>query len=146
MKTLILSGLTAFVLVVNAPKAQAGDEAIAAIGGLIGGILIGSAIDNHHDHYARDRYYDRGPRTKVVVRTSHRHGGYWKYTRIKTWVPGHWVREYDDCGNRRKYWVEGHYTYRKKKVWVRNSYSRHHNHRDRYCDDNDSYRRHHSRW
>jgi hypothetical protein len=142
MKTLILSGLTAFVLVINAPKAQAGDEAIAAIGGLIGGILIGSAIDDHH--YASDGHYRRNHGPSVVIQTNHGRRGHWKYVRVRTWAPGHWVRDYDDCGNGRKYWVQGHYTHRKNKVWVGDRYSRHNNRHNSYSnhrrDRHDSYR------
>ncbi len=144
MKTLLLSGLTAFVLVFNAPKAQAGDEVIAAIGGLIGGILIGSAIDSHHGHYASDGYRNRNHGTSVVIQTNHGRRGHWKYIRVKTWVPGHWVRDYDDWGNRHKHWVQGHYTHRKNKVWVGDRHSRHHNrhdlHRNNHHDRNDHYR------
>lgn len=126
LTALALVAVTAISL---APKpAQAGDKELAVVGGLIGGLIIGSAISESrhsadHPHRSttvvvhggrRDRYDDcddRGDR------------GYWKTVSVKVWVPGCWVIERSRHGHReiRRY-VDGHYTYRTDRVWV--SYDR----------------------
>lgn len=109
---LTLAATTAFAFT---PKpAVAGDKELAVVGGILGGILIASAI---HDH-------DDGPRT-VVVSHGHRHGrddGYWKTVEVRVWVPGCWVYERRHGRSIRRY-VEGHYECRTDRVWV--SYDRH---------------------
>jgi hypothetical protein len=120
---LALAAVTAFSL---APKpAKAGDKELAVVGGLIGGLIIGSAIaDSHHSaDYPRttavivndgrnDRYDDRDYRD-----------GYWKTVSVKVWVPGGWVIERNRWGREFRSYVSGHYTYRTDRVWV--SYDRH---------------------
>src|SRR5690606_12644140 len=74
---LALAGATALSLT---PKpAVAGNKEIAAIGGFIGGLIVGSVInDRHHDSRHStvivDHHHDRGP------------SGYWKEVTVKTWV------------------------------------------------------------
>lgn len=116
---LALAAVTAFSL---APKpAKAGDKEVALVGGLIGGLIIGSAIaDSHHSDY---------PRTTAVV-VNGRGGryddcddnGYWKTVSVKVWVPGCWVIERGHHGREYRRYVSGHYTYRTDRVWV--SYDR----------------------
>lgn len=121
-----------------APLAHAGDKERALIGGLIGGIIIGSALDNdrHHSH------------TRVVVRDSHRHhdrcgcSGHYEWVSTRIWIPVNYVTTYDSCGRRIRVREGGHYTYRKERVWVAD-----HGHgrgRDRiyYSDRDDRYDRH----
>ncbi|MBL4574764.1 MAG: hypothetical protein JKY51_01520 [Opitutaceae bacterium] len=148
MKTLLLSSLAVFALAFNAPKAQAGDEALALIGGLIGGILIGTSIDNHHNdnhgrhHRSYRRSHHRGHHggTSIVIQTNHRHKGHWKYITVRTWIPGHWDRSYDHCGNSRRNWVQGHYTQREKRIWVKAHYA----HQNCACNNNDDHRGHYA--
>lgn len=116
---LALIAATAFAF---APKpAQAGDKELAVVGGLIGGLIIGSAIaDSRHDDrttivvsdhdYRYDGRHDRNDR------------GYWKPVSVKVWVPGRWVIERSRYGRDHRYYVQGHYTYRTDRVWV--SYDR----------------------
>lgn len=118
LTALALATATAFSL---APKpAYAGDKEWAAVGGLIGGLIIGSAIADSRD-----------ARTTVVVRDGPDRcdDGYWKEVRVKVWVDGCWESRYD-CGRRIRVYVPGYYTYRTDRVWV--AYDRHgrHDHRD----------------
>src|SRR5690349_18479422 len=100
---LTLAAATAFAFT---PKpAKAGDKELAVVGGLIGGLIIGSAIaDSHHSDYdhrsatvvvdgRRDdrydgRYDDRYDRYDRYDRNDR---GYWKTVSVKIWVPGCWV-------------------------------------------------------
>jgi hypothetical protein len=110
---LTLATATAFAFV---PKpAIAGDKELAVIGGVLGGILIASAIHDHDDEH----------RT-VVVSNGYHHGrndGYWKTVEVRVWVPGCWVHERHHGRSIRRY-VDGHYECRTDRVWV--SYDRHH--------------------
>jgi hypothetical protein len=133
---LSLAAATAFAFT---PKpALAGDKELAVVGGLIGGLIIASAINDHHDD------------TRVVVTSGYHHrdrdrdDGYWKRIETRVWVPGYWVTERRH-GHKHRYYVAGHYEIRTDRVWV--SYDRHdrrdrdygHDRRDRR-DDRD-YRR-----
>jgi len=117
-KLVIASLVAALTGVVGAPKtAHAdGDEVAAAIGGFIGGLIIGSNIDRDHGH--------RGGHVDVDVgfevssgRHYHRHG-YWEIRTVRVWVPGRWVVSYDRCGNRHRYFERGHHEHRRERVWV----------------------------
>lgn len=122
---LALVAVTAFSL---APKpAQAGDKELAVVGGLIGGLIIGSALSESR-HSA-----DYPHRSTTVVVNGHRDsrhgdyddrndGGYWKTVSVKVWVPAGWVIERRP-GRDSRHYVHGHYTYRTDRVWV--SYDRH---------------------
>jgi hypothetical protein len=122
MNKLVLTTLVAALSgVFAAPTtARAGDgEVVAAIGGFIGGVIVGSTIDRDHDHR-----HDRGGAVHVEVRTGrhgHGHGhrhGYWDTTRVRVWVPGRWVVTYDRCGERVRYFERGRYEWRRERVWV----------------------------
>jgi hypothetical protein len=116
---LVLAAATAFSL---APKpAKAGDKEVALVGGLIGGLIIGSAINDsrHSVDYPRS--------TTVVVNDrydncDYRDNGYWKTVSIKEWVPGAWVIERSRYGREVRRYVSGHYIFRTDRVWV--SYDR----------------------
>lgn len=121
---LVLVAVTAFAL---APKpAKAGDKELAVVGGLIGGLIIGSAIaDSRHSDYSHTTVvYDRDGRYD-------RDEGYWKTVTVKVWVPGGWVIERSRYGRDYRRYIDGHYTYRTDRVWV--SYDRH-DRRDRRGD------------
>jgi hypothetical protein len=114
---LALAAVTAFSL---APKpAKAGDKELALVGGLIGGLIIGSAINDSH----RSADY---PRTAVVVNGRDDRfdncndvgDGYWKSVSVKVWVPGGWVIERSRHGREFRSYVAGYYTYRTDRVWV----------------------------
>jgi hypothetical protein len=126
LTALALVAVTAFSL---APKpAKAGDKELAVVGGLIGGLIIGSAIadSRHSDH--------RDSAVVVDYRGGHhdRDRGYWKTVSVKVWVPGRWIIERSRYGRDYRRYVDGHYTFRTDRVWV--SYDRHdrRDHHDRY--------------
>src|SRR4249920_2597962 len=103
---LTLIAVTALSL---APKpAQAHDKGLAVVGGLIGGLIIGSAIaDSRHDYYE--------PRSTAVIandRDDRCDDGYWKEVSVKVWVPGCWVIERSRHGREVRSYVSGHYSYR----------------------------------
>src|SRR5690242_17919047 len=121
LTALALAAATAFAFT---PKpAVAGDKGLAVVGGLIGGLIIGSAIADSHDTrviYAHDRYDDRDGRY------DRRDSGYWRTVSVNVWVPGYWVVERSHHGRSARYYVSGHYECRNDRVWV--AYDRH----DRY--------------
>jgi hypothetical protein len=115
-------------------SALAGDKEWAAVGGFLGGLIVGSVI-NDHDH---DRGY-RTSRTVIIDRDRHggcndrcddrcEHRGYWKSVEIRTWVPDCWETRYER-GRRVRIFIPGHYECRTDRVWV--AYDRHDRH-DRY--------------
>lgn len=133
MKLPTVLALSALALTTLAPRPAAadGDEALAAIGGFIGGVIVGSHLDRDHDrsewHSRYDRHHRRGP--VVIERCAppprwvgrdrgSRHEGYWSERTVRVWVPGRWVWSIDDCGRRVRYREPGHYEYRRERVWV----------------------------
>lgn len=132
--------ITALALVVVtalslAPKpAQAGDKGLAVVGGLIGGLIIGSAIS--------DSRHSAEHRTTTVIVNGRRdddcdeRDGYWKTVEVRVWVPGGWVVERHH-GRTIKRYVNGHYECRNDRVWV--SYDRRdrHDRNDRHDDRRD---------
>ncbi len=114
---LALIAATAFSL---APKpAYAGDKGLAIAGGILGGIIIGSAIADSR------RSAEYPPRSTTVIvngRDDRCDDGYWKDVSVRVWVPGGWVVERHH-GRTIKRYVEGYYTFRTDRVWV--AYDRH---------------------
>lgn len=141
MKTISSIILIAVIASFTAPQAQANKEGRALLGGIIGGIILGNALADNEIH------------TSVHVSNSYGHhgNGYYDWVSVKTWVPGHYERRYDNCGNRYKAWISGHHSYVRQKVWVesrrqhrREHYSnqnRHSDHRRGHYDRSDSHRR-----
>jgi hypothetical protein len=125
---LTLAAATAFAF---APKpAVASDKGLAVVGGLIGGIIIASAINDHCDTrtiIVNDRC--DAPRVYAPVRYE---DGYWKTVEVRAWVPGYWVSERDYNGRCYRRYVEGRYECRTDRVWV--SYNRYDRHDDRRDD------------
>ena len=123
---LTLAAATAFAF--TAKPAVAGDKELAVIGGLVGGLIIASALNDHN--------HDR----TVVVSAGYRPGraeGYWKTVEVRTWVPGYWVSERRH-GRIHRYFVAGHYECRTDRVWVAyNRYDRYDRRDDRRDDWND---------
>lgn len=62
MKKLLIASLAALMVASATVPAQAGDEGLAIIGGVIGGLIIGEALRDHRHHPRphRQRYYDYG--------------------------------------------------------------------------------------
>ena len=130
MKKIIqFSLLTAVVLGPGLNEARAGDEAWAAIGGFVAGVITGVAIeDGHHVHHRHPpahyghhkNYGNKGHHGPPHVSYHRHHGkkGHWEYRKVRVWVPGHWAYSYDSCGSRVRYWESGYYSWQKNKVWV----------------------------
>lgn len=134
LTALALAAATAFSLT---PKpAAASDKGLAVVGGLIGGLIIASAIADSHDDRVvvaagYNRYDDYGSRY------DRRDSGYWKTVTVNVWVPGYWIVERSHHGRSHRYFVAGHYECRNDRVWV--AYDRHdrYDRRDDRRDDRD---------
>ena len=133
MKSLIFFTLiTASV----ASTARADWECRALVGGLIGGIIIGSILDDdRHLHHHHTRIHHR-------FRGYDRHGGYGynghhDYISVKTWINGHWSVSYDRYGHCYRHWCPGYYFYDKRRVWVphNRSHRRYNSPRHDHYDD-----------
>lgn len=86
------------------------DNALAAIGGFIGGVIVGSHID-HHDRYDAPPAVCPPPRYEAPR-------GHWEDRQVRVWVPAHTEVSYDRCGVRIVHTRPGFYTYRTDRVWV----------------------------
>lgn len=141
-KILTMALVTACSLSLPSTAVQAGDdEAIAAIGGFVVGLITGSIVDKdtHYGHRGHaSTYYSPSPyRDNRNTHYSHyRHGahdsyghgyrhieapevtGRWETRRVKKWVPGWWDVTYNHCGDRIKVWREGYYRWETERVWV----------------------------
>lgn len=123
MKNLVIASVVAALsgVLVAPQSAEAKDsDVLAALGGFIGGVIVGSQIDDGHVHTRVSyRHHGRHHDTRVVVHDGYGHrNGYWKWVTVRTWVPGHWVVRFDDCGRRVRYFERGHYIHRKERVWI----------------------------
>lgn len=92
-----------------------GDKVAAAIGGFIGGVLVGSHLDR--DHHRRAPAYCPPP-VVVVQPRHHAPAGHWDNVTTRVWVPDRWVMTVDSCGRRVRSHVAGYYEYRTERVWV----------------------------
>ena len=113
MKNLFVFALIPLILgPATAPTAKADREGRALIGGIIGGLIIGSIIDDDH----RGHHHSR---VSVNRHSSHcRCSGHHDTISVKTWVNGSWSVHYDSYGHRHRDWHPGHYIYREERVWV----------------------------
>jgi hypothetical protein len=107
-----LLALTASLLSLGALTAPAhagdrGDKVAAAIGGFIGGVIVGSHLDRNA--CPPPGYVDHRPPHS---------GGYWDTVTTRVWVPARWVMTYDSCGRRIRAHVPGYYELRHERVWV----------------------------
>jgi hypothetical protein len=127
MKNIIkITLIAAIALGLSTGRATANDEAAAAIGGFVLGMITGAVIENHTDHVnvsVRAGYgYGHDCRSACSVRhdRSYGHGprGHWEVKRVRVWVPGRWDVRVNHCGDRIRVYEKGYYTYRKDKVWV----------------------------
>ena len=116
---LTLAAATAFAF---APKpAVASDKGLAVVGGIVGGLIIASALSDHSDVDFH----------RTVVVNDRCNDGYWKTVEVRTWVPGYWLVERGHHGRSYRSFVEGHYECRTDRVWVAyNRYDRRDDRRD----------------
>lgn len=145
--TLIASAavIALIALIASPPSAKAGDEAIAALGGFIGDVIVGTlSSDSRHETAVvieaghgsrRDGHYDRGRREHrndrrygKSDRNDHSYGkgqqsdrgrcGRWVYRTERRWVPGYWTYRRDRCGDSRRIWHRGRHVNTRVRVWV----------------------------
>jgi hypothetical protein len=118
-----IASLAAFACLAPAP-ARAGDEVAAAIGGFIGGVIVGAHLGDreHRDHRPPPPVYDRRPGRGghvVVVPDRHRdRGGYWDWREVRVWIPGRHETSFDHRGRCVRVWVPGYHEVRRERVWV----------------------------
>lgn len=128
-KTIIAFTALALLTLAPRPAIALGDKEAAILGGIIGGLIIGAAIDDARDHHDYDRrvtvrshsaYDDR--RGSVYERgnshVSHQSSGYWTYRTVKVWIPKRVTYTRDYCGRSVKQYERGRYEYRREKVWI----------------------------
>ena len=139
MKTIIRTFVVTIALFGLNAQSHADDEAWAAVGGFIAGVITGTAIDNHRDVHA-------GVTIAVGDRCGihHRSGcstcypprrGYWSVRHVRVWVPGYWDVVINHCGDRVRIWKPGRFEHRPRKVWVAHDgrrYDRPHRDYDRH--------------
>jgi hypothetical protein len=131
LTALALAAATAFTF---APKpAAASDKGLAVVGGLIGGLIIGSAIADHdNDRVVVSAGYDR--HDNHGSRYDRRDSGYWKTVSVNVWVPGYWVSDRYHGRTIRRF-VAGHHERRIDRVWVANNRHDRYDRRDGHRDD-----------
>jgi len=129
MKTKITALALALVTLaaVATPKTAKANDTGAILGGFIGGVIVANALNDHHHETIIVRDGDRCDEPR----------GYWREVSVRVWVPGCWVVERDRWDRHCRRYVEGHYEYRRDRVWVA------YNDCDRY--DRRGYDRHHRR-
>jgi hypothetical protein len=132
MKTLTtLSSILAAGALALAPKpAMAGNDGLAALGGFVGGVIVGASIERHPAPVvvAGPPACYPAPRVIVAPCPPPSPEGYWKEVTVRTWVPECWATRYDH-GRHVRYFVPGHYEFRTDRVWVE------YRHRDHDRDD-----------
>lgn len=119
----------------GASRAMADDEALAAVGGFIGGIIATKVFDHHRDsHRHREVVIVESKRHSPPKRHDYRrqdhcdHRVSYKIVRTRQWIPGHWEVTRDHCGNRTRRWVSGHYESVRERVPVACACDHHHGH------------------
>jgi hypothetical protein len=111
MKKHLIIALCTVAALAFVPVTHAGSKERAAIGGFVGGLIVGHALSKHapapvyHETVIYDRHH----------RSAH---GHWETDRVKIWVPGHWTVRVDRCGTRVRHYVAGRYEWRTERVWV----------------------------
>lgn len=125
---LLLAVAATFALVPQ--TAHAGDKEAALIGGLIGGFILGAAIqDAGRPAYTETVVVHDAPTTVVAYgdRGACEPAGYWDYRTVRVWIPAAYeVRYVRGC--RERVYVPGYWTHRRERVWVA---VRDHDHRGR---------------
>jgi len=146
-KTTPLFSIAAAALLVATPRgAIAGGEGIAAIGGFIGGMIVGSQVGSTHTHTTETIVVEHTtvpaaeqppapeaaegvrtlplpvdpPTTTTTTTTVTRNGvpGYWEERPVQTWVPARWITTYDRYGFPVRRYEPGHYQTHVGRVWV----------------------------
>lgn len=117
-KLLIATVITALSGVVGIPQtARAGNDGLAALGGFIGGLIVGSTVGHpQNDYDYRPPAYHDGP--DIVIDNGPRARGHWEWVTVKVWVPASWVVRYDNCGRSFRDFRPGYFEFRRERTWV----------------------------
>lgn len=119
--TIKITLIAVIALGLNTGRATAGDEAAAAIGGFVLGMITGAVLEDHNDnvHVSVSSRHGCDRSCRKGCHSCHpRDRGHWEIRKVKVWVPGYWDVSYTRCGDRIRVWKKGHYTYQKERVWV----------------------------
>lgn len=155
-KTIRYTIIALIALGLSSSHAKAGDEALAALGGFLAGVITGAVIEDHHDHdydhgvrirvgSHHDDWYRHGNRHYGKTRCHkhnryecnacrsghHRDRGHWEVRHVKIWVPGHWEFVRNRCGDHVRVWKSGYYRTKPEKVWIEHRHGKRHG---SYCD------------
>jgi hypothetical protein len=116
---LALTTLTTAAVLPNTAAADRGDKVLAAVGGFIGGVIVGTHLDrdSHHHYHDAPVMVESCPPPRFDRHPPRRHG-YWEETTVRVWVPGRTVWTVDHCGRSVRRYEPGHYEYRRERVWV----------------------------
>jgi hypothetical protein len=125
MKTtslLALVALSTAALLPATAQARSGDKALAAVGGFIGGVIVGAHLDRGDRYHHQPVVVEHCPPPASVVVIDrhprhHRHG-YWQESTVRVWVPARQYVTVDRWGRRVHQYEPGHYEYRTERVWV----------------------------
>ena len=121
-KLTALALLTATALSLTPTPARADDKGLAIVGGFLGGLIVASAINDHH----HDAYVNCAPVAVVPICEPRYDAGCWREVSVNVWVPGCWVVERGYRGGSFRRYVGAHYEVRTNRVWVAdNRYDRH---------------------
>jgi hypothetical protein len=135
--TLLAAGAIAFA---PKPAAAHGNEGIAALGGFVGGVIVGANLNHHRPVVACPPAYAPPPRVIVAPYPPPRvvvapcppprvvvapcpppppppPMGYWREVTVRDWVPGYWTTVQHHGRHERRY-VPGHFEYRTERIWV----------------------------
>lgn len=118
MKTLKKTILiTTTILSITTAPAMA-NELWAAVGGFVGGLVIGNANNSCYNggvSYEYSRTYSYGHRSSHICRPV----GYYKWVNIKTeWIEGRWDTTCDSRGRQSRRWIEGYWITTPRQIWV----------------------------
>ncbi|MBI5381527.1 MAG: hypothetical protein HZA31_06465 [Opitutae bacterium] len=111
MKTLTTL-LVASTLALAPKPAIAGNDGLAALGGFVGGVIVGSTLNHHPAPVCQP-----GPRVIIAPPAPVHCNGYWKDVTVRTWVPGYWTMRIHH-GRQIRFYVDGHYELRTDRIWV----------------------------
>ncbi|HRE81023.1 MAG TPA: hypothetical protein PLN52_08240 [Opitutaceae bacterium] len=116
--TLTATLATLAALAAPAKAGDRGDKVAAALGGFIGGVIVGANLDRHDHRSTRVVVTSPPPCAPEVVVVHNRPHGHWETVTTRVWVPARWVVSYDSCGRRIRTQVGGCYEDRSQRVWV----------------------------
>lgn len=142
MKTKLILPLVALATLasftVPAHASSRSDKAALAIGGFIGGVIVGSHLDKnssrHHGHVTHVQScpppvsyghgHGRGHTRVIIQHGPSRPSGYWTNVTERVWIPRERIVSYDDCGRRTIRLVGGYYETYTRRVWIAQGHPR----------------------